>query len=228
VHQSEISTAGVGFTYSLFPPYMSIKPAYTGNLYCYRTNDVEDLPGPETATFERIYKTIDSKVTEHFYVYEGESERLAVGDYDYIVLCLVVRGEYLTPVIIDLEKGEEYVPEEGPLNKEYDDNSTIKGTGIEFTSTSYANAIRNKVFSFKSKIDGSITMKFGYYTTDNQFLVIPSDTSIKLEAGSPFEIDFSVALANMQKLTARPLTVIFQAQSGDNVYEAVLIQMIED
>ncbi len=228
VQHSELNTAGIGFTYNLYQTYLSAKPSYDGYLYSYRTNDVRDLPGPDTATFAQLYDEVNPNACDRVAAYKNESIRVPLDNYDYLVVCLVVKGEYLPPLVIDLEKGEEYVPDEGPLNKDYDDESTEKGTGIEYSADSFVNAIRNKVFSFKSNIDGTVTMKFGYYTTNNEFLIVPSTISKTIKNGSDYTFDFGEALANMQKFTGKTLTVIFQANSGAKVYEAVLIQMIED
>lgn len=148
VEQSEMTQAGSGMKVSGPDSYGDIKVTalYDGKLYYYRTDKANQLPS-STRSFEDMYDSASSGSAKN--IDKDKSTYIETEDYKYVVLCLKVDGEFLSPVTVNTADGS-------TGGSTFDDDHDKSGYGID-TSEIYYSKNFDKV-SITPEHDGTLNL----------------------------------------------------------------------
>ncbi|MBQ3708564.1 MAG: S-layer homology domain-containing protein [Clostridia bacterium] len=176
---------------------VTVRTEYDGYLYYYLTNSENDFPSE--SNFEKKYNAASRY--DSFKVSANDYKTINARGYDYVVLCLEYKYEYLTPVVIDMTKGSTYT-------NGLDDGSNASGTG--FSDVSLGRDL--KTVSFTPKASGTVSL---YIVRDKTMDKIDS-----VECNADTVGTITLPDSDLISILYGGATYYIQLKSGKNVYEA--------
>ena len=184
---------------------VTVRAEYDGYLYYYLTDNESDLPG-ET-NFERKYNAATRY--DSFSVSAGDYKTFNTRGYDYAVICLEYKLNYLTPVVIDMTKGTTY---SDALN----DGANKIGTGL----SDFGLSRDLKTITFTPKASGTVTL---YIVRDK---VRDKVSSVSCTANTEGSIELPDS--DLISVLYGGSSYYLQLTSGTDVYESCLVVTLND